>query len=310
MDFVLDILTRLMNLLGNAVFGALSFMPPTAALVVISAVMGWAMLVIWRYTSNQHAIKSARNQIAAHLLSTRLFKDNLAVTFRAQRMIVWHALRLLAYSIKPMLIMLVPFVLVMAQIGLRYEYRPASTGDVVRVTATLKPADSPEQLLSRLVGDGSKLALPPEITMDRHDPCRAEPIRTIDWRLTVARPGNYTLELGGEQDRVTIPLVVGQSQRQVGVEVSAVEQSGTIERADLDPALSRLSSLRGGHWLDRVLFSAEPSIPSGSIFEAVQIRYERRSTPIFGYDVHWLITLFVLSIVFALVFKPFMKVHI
>ncbi len=308
MDFVLDMLTRLMNLLGNAVFGALSSMPPTAALVVISAVMGWAMLMIWRYTSNQHAIKGARNQIAAHLLSTRLFKDNLAVTFRAQRMIVWHALRLLGYSIKPMLIMLVPFVLVMAQIGLRYEYRPAFAGDVVRVTATLKPADSPEQLLSRLVGAGSKLALPREITMDRHDPCRAEPIRTIDWRLTIAKPGNYTLELGDEKDRVTMPLVVVDALN--AGDGRDTERASDVEGVGHASDLHRLSSLRGGHWLDRVLFSAEPSIPSDSIFEAVQIRYQRRSSPILGYDVHWLITLFVLSIVFALVFKPFMKVHI
>ncbi|HWL93224.1 MAG TPA: hypothetical protein VNT79_06790 [Phycisphaerae bacterium] len=285
MNSILDAITWFMNFLGDAVFAALSIFSPAVALVIISAVVGWLMLLIWRYTSNQAAIKQARNQIAAHLLSTRLFRDNLAVTFRAQRMIVWHALRLLGYSLKPMLIMLVPFVLVMAQIGLRYEFQPPRVGDVIRVTATLKPAASEEEFSQRLLGPGSQLEYKPEFQKKRHDPCRAAPIRTVDWRLTPLKPGRQVLLFGDDHDFVRLPVEVGEN-------------------------FARLSSIRGGSWYERLLYSGEPSIPAKSIFESIRVHYPPRSTPILGYDVHWLVTLFILSIVFALLLKPFMKVHI
>ena len=72
----------------------------------------------------------------------------------------------------------------------------------------------------------------------------------------------------------------------------------------------RTSKVRGGGFLDRLLYSAEPSIPEDSVFESIEVFYPARSTPICGLDVHWLITLLVLSIVFALIFKPILKVNI
>jgi len=278
MDSVLDIVSRVMVWLGDVVFGLLSVFSPTVGLWIISALTGVVMLLIWRYTSNQDAIGDVRAKISAHLLATRLFKDNLSVTFRAQRQIIWQAIRLLGYSFRPMLIMFVPFVLVMVQIGLRYEFRPFAVGETARVTATLKPG-------ARFTGIESMLSLPEGVRQDPNDPCRAEALRTVDWRLTAAKPGHYTLALGTGDDVVKVPLVVGDG-------------------------FERLSAVRGGAFLDRLLYSAEPSIAVSSVFDSVNVRYPPRATPIFGWDVHWLITLFVLSIVFALIFKPILKVNI
>lgn len=278
MESVLDIVTSVMVWLGDLAFGLLSVFSPTVGLWIISALTGVGMLMIWRYTSNQDAIGDVRAKISAHLLATRLFKDNLSVTFRAQRQIIWQAIRLLGYSFRPMLIMFVPFTLVMVQIGLRYEFRPLAVGDTVRVTATLQPG-------AKFTGLESTLSLPEGLRQDANDPCRAVAIRTIDWRLTAVKPGRYTLAFGSGNDIVEVPLVVGDG-------------------------FERLSAVRGGELLNRLLYSAEPSITGSSVFESVSVHYASRSTPIFGWDVHWLITLFVLSIVFALIFKPILKVNI
>ena len=274
----MDVLIRITTAIGDFCFTVLSFLTPGAVLVVLSAVVGVLMLLIWRYTSNQAAIADVRRQISAHLLATRLFKDNLAVTFRAQRQILWQALRLLGHAVRPTVIMAVPFVLVMSQLGLHYEFRPAVVGRPVRVTATIKPGRSMD-------GAAGRIALPEGVTCDRNDPCRAEALRTVDWRVVPSRAGDFTLKLGAADDIVAMPLTTGAS-------------------------FSRISKMRGGGWFDRVLFSAEPSIPAASVFESVTIHYPARSTPILGYDVHWLITLLVFSIVFAFVFKPILKVHI
>lgn len=274
----MDIIRKISIWLGDIAFGVLAPFSPVVALWIISAVTGVLMLLIWRYTSNQAAIADVRRKISAHLLSTRLFKDDLSVTFRAQRQIIWQAIRLLGHSVRPMLIMMVPFVLVMVQIGLRYEYRPAVHGQAVRVKATLKKPDA-------ALAAGSVLRLPGGLRMDPHDPCRISALRTVDWRLTPEVPGIFLLNFGEGADVVSMPLLVG-------------------------TGFHRVSRIRGGGFWDRLLYSGEDGIPESSAFESIEIFYPTRSTPIFGCDVHWLISLLILSIVFALVFKPVLKVHI
>lgn len=274
----MDIIRKISLWLGDIAFGILAPFSPVVTLWILSAATGVVMLLIWRHTSNQAAIADVRRKISAHLLSTRLFKDDLSVTFRAQRQIIWQAIRLLGHSVRPMLIMTIPFVLVMVQIGLRYELRPTPLGKVVRVKATLKKADA-------VLGVASVLSLPGGIRMDPQDPCRVSSLRTVDWRLTPHVPGTFVLNFGTGTDVVSIPLSVG---------------------ADF----KRVSRIRGGSFWDRLLYSGEDSIPETSIFESIEVFYPTRSTPIFGWDLHWLISLLILSIVFALVFKPVLKVHI
>jgi hypothetical protein len=274
----LDIVRKISVWLGDIAFSLLSPFSPVVALWVISAATGVLMLLIWRYTSNQAAIADVRRKISAHLLSTRLFKDDLSVTFRAQRQIIWQAIRLLGHSVRPMLVMLVPFALVMVQIGLRYEYRHAVNGQPLRVKATLKKPDA-------IFTAGSALQLPGGLRKDPHDPCRVGPLRTVDWRLTPEVPGAFVLNLGEGADVVSMPILIGEG-------------------------FTRVSRIRGGSFWDRLLYSGEDAIPESSIFESIEIYYPKRSTPIFGWDVHWLISLLVLSILFALIFKPILKVHI
>jgi len=278
MDSVLDIVTRVMIWLGDLAFGLLALFSPTLGLWIISALTGVLMLFVWRYTSNQDAIADVRAKISANLLATRLFKDNLSVTFRAQRQILWQALRLMGHSLKPMLVMMAPFVLVMVQIGIRFEHRPVPVGERAVITVTLRnKAD--------VLTAGAAIHLPAGLRHDRIDPCRAEAIRTVDWRITAASPGTYTLEIGSGDDTIRVPVTFGD---------------------DFD----RVCAVVGGSFWNRLLFSTEPAIPASSNFESVRVHYPPRSTPVFGLDIHWLITLMLLSIVFALLFKPFMKVHI
>jgi hypothetical protein len=277
-DSVLDIVLCVCTPIGDAVFAVLSLLSPAAGLVVLSIITGVLMLLVWRHTSNQKSIAACRRSIAASLLATRLFKDNLAVTFRAQRQIVWLCLRLLGLAVQPTLILLIPFTLVMMQIGLRYEFAPARAGEPIRVTATVRPGQSASDV-------GDALELPEGLSHDPQDPCCAEALRTIDWRLRPERADRFNLRLRDGASFVELPLVVG-------------------------GGLPRLSSMRGGPWHERLLYSAESSLPATSRFESIRVHYPPRATPILGCDVHWLLTLLVLSIVFAVIFKPILRVHL
>src|SRR5437868_101945 len=135
------------------------------------------MLWAWGKTSNQKAISHARSQITAHLLATRLFRDNLSVTFRAQRMILWNALKLMGLSLRPLLIMLVPITLVIAQVGLRYEQAPFPPGTAARVKLTTA-------LGKDCVPVSERLRLPDGVTQNASGPLRIPALRTVDWRVT------------------------------------------------------------------------------------------------------------------------------
>ncbi|MBN2447257.1 MAG: hypothetical protein JXO22_11050 [Phycisphaerae bacterium] len=277
MEGILNVVTIVMVALGDAVFAVLGVMPTVIGFWVLCQLLGIAMLLIWRYTSNQDAIGAARDKITANLLATRLFKDNLAVTFRAQRQILWQSGKVLGYSIKPTLIMLVPFVLAMVQVGLRYEHRPASVGETVRVQATVKDGvDITDQSLRLELPAGVKMAAMP---------CRIEALRTIDWRLMPEQAGVLKLRLDGGDSGVEMPLHV-------------------------DNGFTRIGSRRGGGFWDRLLYSDQPGIPASCAFDKIQVFYPTRSTPIFGVDVHWLISLLVLSIIFAFIYKPLLNVRI
>ena len=67
--------------LSTAVFTfAASFLnSPLAIVVVLSLVVGLVLVVLFGYTSDQKAIKIAKDQLKAHLLAVRLFRDQLPV---------------------------------------------------------------------------------------------------------------------------------------------------------------------------------------------------------------------------------------
>ena len=47
------------------------------------------MLVAYKYTSNQRAVKRARDDISANLLTLKLFKDNTSAVLKAQGRLLW-----------------------------------------------------------------------------------------------------------------------------------------------------------------------------------------------------------------------------
>ncbi len=68
-----------------------SVCPGWLSATLIAAVTGLFMLVIFKYTSNQRAVKQVRNQIKANVLALSLFKDSVPVSMRAQGRILVHA---------------------------------------------------------------------------------------------------------------------------------------------------------------------------------------------------------------------------
>src|SRR6266849_9781350 len=91
-----------------AAFKLFLFTNPLAIVVVFSIVIGLLMIVLFGYTSNQKAIKLAKDQLKAHLLAVRLFQDQLHVVMSSYGRILRCTGHYLRLAFKPLLFVVLP----------------------------------------------------------------------------------------------------------------------------------------------------------------------------------------------------------
>lgn len=272
MQYFNAILTAIHDLL----LGWLPVAPAFWGLLIVSAVMGVLLLVAFRYTTNLAAFRRVRDTITAELLAARLFKDDLRVTLRAEGQLFVQAARLLVCMIRPFVVVLVPMVLFLVQLSLWYEYRPILPGERVIVSAELADASA--------LGS---VADPPETSPDLRVETRALRLRNsarVEWALAADNQGLHELRIQAGDQQVTVPIRVTDRVKRVTWRLP-----GT------------------GFW-DQLLHPGSRPLSGDGPVIGVDVRYPLRSTPLVGLDIHWMITFFILSMIFALIAKPILRI--
>ncbi len=253
---------------GDLVYGCLRPFPPWVGITVIAALTGLVMLLNFRFTSNQEAITRAKDDMKAHLLAMKLFKEDLRTVALSQLRLLWAICRLQRYVLTPVVVALFPMSLLLAQMGVRYQWRPVPPGDAVIV----------EMAVDSERVDPNAIRLIEHAGVD----VEAGPVPgggMVVWRLSGQTPGRYVLvfDVGGE--RVTKELVVGDG-------------------------LHRVSALRpGSSWLDRMLHPVERPIDEATGVRSIEITYPSADSYVCGAD-WWVAYFFVVSMAVALIFKP------
>lgn len=268
---------------GDAVYAALAWLPPWGSLTVLSVLFGLAALVVFRYTSNQRGIGRVRDRITANLLAISLFRDEIRVTLASQAKILLDLLWLQRYLLPPLLILLLPMLVLLAQIGLRHQWRPLQPGErtLLRVRmASVKAARLPAAL--EVVSAASPQASDASAGVVIETPGIAGG-REIVWRLRAVSPGRHTLRLRVGDSTIDKEIVVGEGFTRV-----------SAERA-------------GGHWWPRLLHPAEPPLPRGEV-TSVAVEYPGPTWPWVGRDV-WVVYVLVVSLAGALLFQPWLRVR-
>jgi hypothetical protein len=265
------------NALGKLLLTPLAGLPGWLSNTIVAAVLGLVMLVVFKYTSQQRAIRRVRDDIKAHLLALKLFPDSLSVTFRAQGRILRGAAALLLLAIVPMLVMIVPVSLLFGQLSLWYQLRPLQVGEEAVVTVQL---------------DGQPDAAWPDVKLEPtpaadvvSGPVRLSSRREICWNLKANQDGYHRLQLRVDGQPVEKQLAVG---------------SGFMRVSEERP---------GWHWTDILLQPAEPPFRPDSPVQAIRIAYPDRPSWTSGTD-WWLVYCFAASMFFALCFKPLLKVNL
>jgi hypothetical protein len=264
-------MTRVNSALGALVgvmLAPFESLPSAVGLSAVSLVAAIGMLLVFRATSNQAAIADVKRRIAAGLFEIRLFNDDLRAMFRAQGDILRHNVSYVALSLKPMVWMLVPFVLLLAQLQFYYGYDGLGLGQTAIVKVRLRE--------SAVTSATPALALTAPAGLRVETPLVWMPgEREGAWRVAADAAGDYQ-------------LAIALNGRVVNKELRVSDRVGRRAPERLE---------RG--FVNQLLYPAEAPIDSDVPIEGIYVGYPEREVNLLGWKTHWMIAFFVLSIVFA-----------
>ena len=274
MQFFNSIITKIFDVLLRP-FGGIS---PIWGLLIVSVVTGIVMVVIFKYTSNQSGIKGAKDKISAYLMEIRLFKDDMRLMFSAQGRILRTNLTYMRYAVTPMLFMLVPVVLILAQLGIRYADRPLRPGESALVKVKLAEYSFDETTpVSVETGEGLRLETPL---------LRIPRMGEIDFRIGAIEKGHHalTISIDGETLEHSVPV------------------SDKVDRA-------YAVRLKPDFW-HMLLYPGQAPIPKTSSIEEIDVKLPPQTVSMFGWNINWLVFFFIASLVAGYSLKGVFKVEV
>jgi hypothetical protein len=265
------------NSLGRVLHAPIALLPGWFSATLIAATTGIMLLVLFKYTSNQQAIKRVRDDIKAHLLALKLFKDSPGVTLRAQGRVFRGAFLLMLYAVVPILVMAVPISLLLGQIALWYQARPLAVGEEALVSLKLNCDHAKDMPPVRLEdADAFKATI---------GPVRVVSEREVHWSIQAKRPGHHSLVFRVGDSSFDKELVIGNG-------------------------FQRTSRIRPGwNWTARMLHPWEAPFSADSPVESIAIQYPERTSWATGTD-SWVVYWFIVSMVAAFIAKPWLNVNI
>jgi hypothetical protein len=185
----------------------------------------------------------------------------------------------MSHSLKPLLVMFIPVVLILIQLNFWFAYRSLQPGEAVLFKVTLQESINP-------LDTEVRLQPAPGLTIET-PPLRIEEEGEVDWRISFTEAGLHTLEIAVGSERLTKTVAVAER------------------------PLSRLSPLRlKKEFLGEVAYPAERPLEKDSAVSRIEVGYATAGLPFLGWNMHWLIAFFGLSIVFGFSLKGLFGVEI
>ncbi|MCD6392942.1 MAG: hypothetical protein J7M40_05495 [Planctomycetes bacterium] len=273
----IELISRI-NAIFTAVFGwmvgPVMRLPGWLSCAVLAGIAALLILIIYKYTSNQKAIRRIRNRIKANLLAMRLYKDSLQVTLAVQWELFKAGVALLLNSLVPLAVMLMPMMMILAQLQSWYGYEPLAPGAEAVVTVQL---DSSESLSSVKISSISGAHI---VT----GPVRIQSLAQAAWVIQADEAGDGKITLKVNEEEFEKSLAIGKAQ------------------------YMQISSLRPGPKItDVLLYPAERPFKTDSAVKSVAVGYPQRTWRT-GITNSWLVDFFIMSCALALLLKNVIKV--
>jgi hypothetical protein len=240
---------------------------PLFSLIPLSILLAAAMLLVFRLTSNQDALRKVKGLLQAHLYEMRLFSDEPALIWKAQLGLLRANARYIGMMLIPAVVMTVPMVLLFAQLECFYGYMPLRPGQTAIVTLQMKEGAHGDVPVVR----------PPDGVEVESPAVRVEGERQISWRIRAVHPVAGDLQFVFPAQTITKSVQAG-----------------------MGPVY--LSARRVSSAFDLLLHPSESRLPESPV-DWIELRYSKATVSALGMDLHWLIWVLVISMIGALVLK-------
>ena len=203
------------------------------SLLPLSILVGIAALFVFGRFSDQAAIRRAKSLVLAHLLEFRLFMDEPRLILRAQRDLIVANGRLLKHLIRPVLIILVPMVLLVAAMDSFYSRAPLPLRKPAIVTLQMKDAALP----------APSLIVPAGVVLET-SAVRIVNERQISWRIRPTEPSTGALRFVREGNVLTKSIAAGS-----GIQYISQKRFGSFAHFLLQPTEWPFSDA-GAEWVE------------------------------------------------------------
>ncbi len=258
----------------NGYFHLFAWAHPILGLAVLSALAGIGMLWLFARTSNQAAITRAKRRVYAHLMELRLFADDPALMWRAQRQLLAANARYLGLMLVPALVIALPMVLLLVRMDSYYGRAPLPVGADSIVTLETRGAIDPDAPAPGLEApDGIAVETPA---------VRIPSERQVSWRIRALKPVSGAL-------KISLP-------------------QGTVEkRIESGAGFRFVPGRRAGSAVAALWYPDEPTLASTPV-DWIDIDYPSAEIEFLGLHWHWLIWFTVISMLTALALKKRFRV--
>lgn len=266
MSSVIAFIHSALALLFAWLWKPLDLLSPGVQLVVVSAVFGIIMVLVYGKISNQAAIRRVKEQIGAALLEVVLFRRDVRISLRAQASLLWGGIKYFLLAMGPVLVLAVPFALILGHINLRLGARPLEVGE--------------SSVLSVSVATGTdvrNVQLSAPTSIDVVGPVRVPKSESLYWRLTPKQAGDLTFGLRTPSG-------------------SSLSEAVVAGAASLTPPAGIF--LSNSDWPAQILFpngSAAQSLTAAP-FQSVELTYPQREYVFLGLEMSWITAFLIISI--------------
>ena len=249
---------------------------PMWALVLLAAITGVFMLWFFGKVSRQEAIHQVRERIRGNLLGIRLYQHDVRVVLGLQGRILWDTLIYLKYALIPMLILLIPVMLLLAQVNRRFSLRPLAPGETTLVKVHLSEDVLPNHDVTLRVPEGIQIETPPVHIVSEQE---------VVWRIRTEEAGIYKLDIRVDDSEVHKLLWVGDGWGDV-------------------------SPLRTRHAGQALLYSNERLIRSDVAIADIEVLYPPLSLSLLSWKISGVVLFLAVSLLVGFSFKRLLGVEI
>lgn len=259
------IINKIINALFDLIWIPFDNFDPFLSIVAVSFITGIIASLIYRFTANQKAIGNLNRKIKGYILELRIFDFDPRSIISSLKNISKNFFVYLYYSIKPMLLLFIPVVIILIQLHYRYGYSALKPGDVTIVTVKLnEKVDLLNSKIDLEISGNLKILSSPVRIPLRHE---------ISWKISADDYGEGKLTVKINKNQYEKIVVISKKQKK-------------IVPSSVNGSLLNLIKNLGGDY-----------IPEDEIIKSINVQYPDGSVLFLGMGINWIIIFLLFSLI-------------